>query len=335
MKSRTAIHSPLRAIAVSALAALTGGLTLATGAGATTLKPSASQPSAVRSALAGARLTKPGAYVLRAQPGQLDQLERDVKAAGGSITRRLGIINGLAVKVPAKGLRAVASAASLASASPDAAIFTQSKKDKTAPTTTVAPAANTPATVATTTSPSTTVPSTTTPSTTVVPVDTSTEISAVATDKGSMRYITSNIRATQLWSNGVTGAGVDIAVIDTGVAPVQGLAGKVINGPDISLDAPYAPVQGVDAFGHGTHMASIAAGVDPGTTDLLDASKFVGVAPGARIVNVKVGAFDGATDVSQVIAGIDWVVQHRKDPGMNIRVLNLSYGSPSAQSSLG
>ena len=48
-------------------------------------------------------------------------------------------------------------------------------------------------------------------------------------------------------------------------------------------------------------------------------------------MNVKVGAADGATDVSQVIAGIDWVVQHRNDNGMNIKVLNLSFGTLSNQ----
>jgi serine protease AprX len=48
-------------------------------------------------------------------------------------------------------------------------------------------------------------------------------------------------------------------------------------------------------------------------------------------VNVKVGSFDGATDVSQVIAAIDWVVQHRNDNGLNIRVLNLSFGTDGVQ----
>ena len=74
------------------------------------------------------------------------------------------------------------------------------------------------------------------------------------------------------------------------------------------------------------------AGLDPGTSALDDEKRFVGVAPGARIVNVKVGAFDGATDVSQVIAAIDWVVQHKHDNGLNIKVLNLSYGVMSTQS---
>jgi serine protease AprX len=49
---------------------------------------------------------------------------------------------------------------------------------------------------------------------------------------------------------------------------------------------------------------------------------------------VKVATASGATDVSQVIAGIDWVVQHRNADGLNIRVLNLSFGTDGTQSYL-
>ena len=119
-------------------------------------------------------------------------------------------------------------------------------------------------------------------------------------------------------------------MLDTGVAPVAGLSDKIVNGPDLSLDYQDGLPESVDAYGHGTHMAGIIAGRDAGS--LYDPTKFVGVAPDARIVNVKVGAADGATDVSQVIAGIDWVVQHRNDNGMNIKVLNLSFGTLSKQS---
>ena len=58
----------------------------------------------------------------------------------------------------------------------------------------------------------------------------------------------------------------------------------------------------------------------------------IGIAPDAEIVNLKVGSYDGAVDVSQVIAAIDWVVQHKNDNGLNIRVLNLSFGTDSTQS---
>ena len=55
------------------------------------------------------------------------------------------------------------------------------------------------------------------------------------------------------------------------------------------------------------------------------------MAPDARLVNLKVAAADGAVDVSQVIAAIDWAVTHRNDAGLNIRVLNLSFGTDSLQ----
>ncbi|GAA3345936.1 hypothetical protein GCM10020358_54970 [Amorphoplanes nipponensis] len=129
----------------------------------------------------------------------------------------------------------------------------------------------------------------------------------------------------------LTGAGIGVALIDSGVSPVKGLdgAGKVINGPDLSFESQAPNLRYLDTFGHGTHMAGIIAGQDPATTT---GTRFAGVAPGAHIVSVKVATADGASDVSQIIAGIDWVVAHRNDPGLNIKVLNLSYGTQSAQS---
>lgn len=162
---------------------------------------------------------------------------------------------------------------------------------------------------------------------------------------GLMSDVTRITGAQTMWARGYTGKGVDVALIDTGVAPVAGLqAARIVNGPDLSFDYQVGAPAYIDAYGHGTHMAGIIAGRDDtasasgaGCTACYNASgfsdpgKFVGVAPEARIVNVKVGAFDGATDVSQVIAAIDWVVQYRKSNGLNIRVLNLSYGTDSTQ----
>jgi serine protease AprX len=143
----------------------------------------------------------------------------------------------------------------------------------------------------------------------------------------SMKSVEQTIGADKMWSLGYTGKGVGVALIDTGAVPVQGLtSGNVVNGPDLSLDNPQSALADKDGFGHGTHMAGIISGND-GTS-----SGFKGVAPGAKLLSVKVGAYDGAIDVSQVIAGIDWVVQHRADNGMNIRVINLSFGTDGVQS---
>ncbi|GGJ78510.1 hypothetical protein GCM10010123_05590 [Pilimelia anulata] len=128
-----------------------------------------------------------------------------------------------------------------------------------------------------------------------------------------------------------TGKGIGVALIDSGVAPVRGLdrAGKVIKGPDLSFESQTPSLRNVDTYGHGTHMAGIIAGNDPATSG--STPRFDGIAPGAHLVSLKVAAEDGATDVSQVLAAIDWVVQHRNDTGLNIRVLNLSFGTDSIQ----
>lgn len=143
-----------------------------------------------------------------------------------------------------------------------------------------------------------------------------------AADPATLGEVSAAIGADAVRAAGYDGSGVDIAVIDTGIAPVAGLDGtdKVVNGPDLSLDFQAGAPVGVDAFGHGTHMASIAADSEDG------------IAPGARLVNLKVGAVDGAVDVSQVIAAIDWAVQHRNTDGLNIRVINLAFGTDSVQS---
>ncbi len=131
---------------------------------------------------------------------------------------------------------------------------------------------------------------------------------------------------------GLTGAGVGVALIDSGVAPVQGLkqAGKVINGPDLSFESQTTNMRQIDTYGHGTHMAGIIAANDPST--VVGTTRAEGIAPGAHLISLKVAAADGAADVSQVIAAIDWVVTHRADPGLNIRVLNLAFGTDSVQS---
>lgn len=158
-----------------------------------------------------------------------------------------------------------------------------------------------------------------------------------SSDTGSLYAIAKMVGAVDAWKAGYTGKGIDVALVDTGVSPVRGLAsGNVINGPDLSFDSQRADVRYLDAYGHGTHMASIIAGRDVAGTPASynNPAAFNGIAPDARIVNIKVGASDGAADVSQVIAAIDWVAQHAHDYGLNIRVLNLSFGTDSTQSAV-
>jgi serine protease AprX len=157
-----------------------------------------------------------------------------------------------------------------------------------------------------------------------------------ATDPNSIFNTTLYSGAQAWWSAGYTGKGVDVALIDTGVSPVAGLdaPGKVLNGPDLSLESQAPNLTRLDTYGHGTFMAGLIAGRDAGLSApyaAAPASAYRGMAPDARIVSLKVGTADGGVDVSQVIAAIDWVVQHRNDNGLNIRVVNLAYGTNSTQ----
>ena len=185
----------------------------------------------------------------------------------------------------------------------------------------------------TTTAPATTTTTqaTTTTTTTTTPATTTTTVAGSynpSTDPYSMAALTANIGATAWWNAGYTGAGIDVALIDTGVSPIEGLgdSGKIINGPDLSLESQAPNLTRLDTNGHGTFMAGLIAGKDSTLTapyaNAAD-SAYRGVAPDARIVSLKVGTADGGVDVSQMIAAIDWVVQHKNDNGMNIRVLNL------------
>jgi serine protease AprX len=147
-----------------------------------------------------------------------------------------------------------------------------------------------------------------------------------ATDIGSMSSTAKITGANAYYQAGYTGAGVTVALIDSGVVPVDGLtaAGKVINGPDLSYESQYPQSEYMDTYGHGTFIAGLIAGKS-------SSGDFQGMAPDARILSLKVADAHGNTDVSQVIEAIDWVVQHRADNGMNVRVLNMSYGTDSGQ----
>jgi serine protease AprX len=153
---------------------------------------------------------------------------------------------------------------------------------------------------------------------------------------GDISNVADETGATDYWRSGFYGQGVDVALLDSGVLPVNGLttSNKLVIGPDLSFEAKSKSLRGLDTFGHGTHMAGIIAGLDDGQNPASypsTANHFVGMAPGSRIVSLKLADAHGQTDVSQVVAGIGWVIDHAHDPGMNIRVLNLSFGTDATK----
>lgn len=143
-------------------------------------------------------------------------------------------------------------------------------------------------------------------------------------------------RALLAWANPlapVTGRGVAVAVLDTGIdgglADFKGADGRsrVVASAVTNPDATTAE----DLYGHGTHVAGLVAGNGlalPASDPLY--GRYVGTAPGANLVSVKVSDDHGNATLIDVIAGLQFVVDHRAD--YNIRVVNLSLDSTVATS---
>ena len=140
-----------------------------------------------------------------------------------------------------------------------------------------------------------------------------------------------HVRATELHAQGITGAGVTVAILDTGIWHDQqknkdGRLGTVIGAYDAQTGnhstrktkVSFKKIE--DKHGHGTHVSSIISGSDIGPQ-----GDFNGVAPGVDLVIVK--SFDdaGLSSYLEVIRGIDWVVAHKDT--YNIRILNLSFST--------
>jgi serine protease AprX len=121
--------------------------------------------------------------------------------------------------------------------------------------------------------------------------------------------------------NSPDGRGVDVALVDSGVVPVGNLAqpGRVVYGPDFSSERDDRDLRNLDTFGHGTHLGGLIVGRDPSTG-------FAGVAPGARLVSLKIAGADGGTNLARVLGALDWIHRNHDAPGYNIRVVNLSLG---------
>ncbi|MEU8677892.1 S8 family peptidase [Streptomyces sp. NPDC048560] len=130
--------------------------------------------------------------------------------------------------------------------------------------------------------------------------------------KASLDRSTGQIGAPAAWARSYDGAGVKIAVVDTGIdATHPDLTGRVVAERNFS-GSPDAR----DRVGHGTHVASVAAGT--GAED----ARFKGVAPAAQLINAKVLDDRGVGEDSAVLAGVDWAVAQGAD------VINMSLGGP-------
>jgi serine protease AprX len=126
---------------------------------------------------------------------------------------------------------------------------------------------------------------------------------------------------TDLWNNEITGKGITVAVLDTGIHDHPDLEGRIVAFKDLikQKDKPY------DDNGHGTHVAG-----DIASNGSQSEYRYRGPAPDAGLVGVKVLNSIGSGSLSTVIEGIQWCIDNKDT--YRIKVINLSLGSNATQS---
>ncbi|UOQ94935.1 S8 family peptidase [Halobacillus shinanisalinarum] len=133
-----------------------------------------------------------------------------------------------------------------------------------------------------------------------------------------------SVHAKQLNDNGITGKGVNIAVVDTGVHPHPDLT-EPTNRIIAFKDFINNKVEPYDDNGHGTHCAGDAAG--NGFSSNL---KYRGSAPESGIIGVKVLNNMGSGSLSTIVSGIQWCIDHKEEH--KIDVISLSLGAAADES---
>jgi serine protease AprX len=142
------------------------------------------------------------------------------------------------------------------------------------------------------------------------------------------------IGATRLWSR-TTGAGIGVAVIDTGVSgdlpDFQTSQGSSSSRVTASAVVDPGATTADDTYGHGTAVAGLVAGNGwyRNSSDPLY-GQYAGTAPDADLISIKVADNSGHATTLDAIYGLQFAVDHKAD--YNIRVVNLSFRSTSSAS---
>lgn len=134
--------------------------------------------------------------------------------------------------------------------------------------------------------------------------------------KSYVDHVKKLIHCEAVYQMGLTGKGVGVAVLDTGLFPHRDFEDRISGFADMvnHRPGPY------DDCGHGTHICGIIGGSGAASD-----GRYQGMAPGCSLTAVKVLDRRGNGSVTDVLAGIAWVLEQRERLG--IRILNISVGS--------
>src|SRR2546425_7289627 len=150
------------------------------------------------------------------------------------------------------------------------------------------------------------------------------EVSYISEDRETMAMghlsLTTGADAvrTQTATTKLDGSGIGIAVLDSGMdGGHKSFQGYNYNTRVIFSKDFTGLVSTNDDYGHGSHVASIAAG-----NGMVSTGAYLGIAPNARIINLRVLDSNGAGSVSVLLSGLDWIMSNHA--AYNIRVVNIS-----------
>jgi serine protease AprX len=124
--------------------------------------------------------------------------------------------------------------------------------------------------------------------------------------------------APAAWAQGYNGAGVGIAIIDSGVSASPDFGSRLVH---VSL--PGQTTSTDDAYGHGSMVAGVAAGQSA-------SGVYRGIAPGATIYALKVAKDENGVRSSDIISALDWVTLHKNSHNVRVIVLSISEVGPSS-----
>ena len=136
--------------------------------------------------------------------------------------------------------------------------------------------------------------------------------------------------AAALHRHGVTGRGITVAVLDSGLWEQHTELARDTSGRPRVI-ARYDAIRGeavaeaFDETGHGTHMSSVIARSGQTTREGVPRPSYRGIAPDVKLVAIKAIGSSGEAGFLDIVRGVQWAVEQHK--ALNIRVLNLSFAA--------